>query len=99
MLSDLGRAYTGSSIAKETKYLSEQSFETVTEVGSPKNFLDHRISKGSLFFAILKTPLEKVKPDLTYRTDCIAFFFLNFGYFALPAKKLVNVLSKFLSDC
>lgn len=86
-------------MAKETKYLSAQSLDMVTDVGSPVSFLDHRISKGSLFFAIFKIPLEKVNPDLTYRTDYLAFLFLNFGYFALPAKKFVNALSKSLSDC
>ena len=95
-LPSFGRVYTGSSMAKETKYLSEQSLEMVTELGSPENFLDHRISKGSLFFAIFKNPLVQVNPDLTYRTDYFAFLFLNFGYLALPAKKFVNAFSRSL---
>jgi len=57
------------------------------------------ISKGSLFFAIFKIPLEKVKPDLTYRTDCLEFFFLNAGYLALLAKKFVKALSRSLKVC
>jgi hypothetical protein len=81
-----GSSKMGSSTAKDTKYLFAQSLDIVTEVGSPSNFLDHRIFKGSLFLAIFKIPLEKLNADLTYRTDCFEFFFLNLGYLARPEK-------------
>ena len=99
VFSIFGSSCTNPSTWKETKYLPEQSLETVTEVGSPEKYLDHRIFKGALFFAIFKIPFEKESPDLTCRTDCFEFLFLNFGYLERPAKKLENPLSKSLRDC
>src|SRR3972149_3196187 len=77
VFSILGSSKTCSSTANETKYLSAQSFEIVMDEGSPLKLLDHRISKGSLFFAIVNFPFENEKAVFTKRIDCSEFFFLN----------------------
>lgn len=94
-----GNTATASSTRIETKYRPAGSRDTVTVDGLPLNRRDHRIFSGEDCFASLSDTPSHLNAEVVYSADWWPSFFLKFGYFARPWKKLRYAVCKWRNDC